>query len=194
MRQQHVQKFVAQGIAQPVSHRLCPCQRHNHSHSHCPHPASLCRGRARHACASGILMCKVQHQSNIKSRARPLFVLHRETGRLKDSKTLLRDLLYCIIVRTLFYLLRRTPWHCDLAVLRNQLKSYKNTRFIYCCVSFSVCAACILYVKKRNVFQHFCASSIAPNCQNGKSVFALPIRIWIRVGDWSRYRHANTQL
>lgn len=45
------------------------------------------RGRARHACASGILMCKVQQQSNIKSRARPLFVQHRETGRLGDWKT-----------------------------------------------------------------------------------------------------------
>lgn len=192
-----MQKFVAQGIAQPVSHRLCDS--HSHSHSHCPHPASLCRGRAgqgtarmreRHFNVQSAATVQHQEQSTPTFCAAPR---DWETGRLKDSKTLLRDLLYCIIVRTLFYLLRRTPWHCDLAVLRNQLKSYKNTRFIYCCVSFRVCAACILYVKKRNVFQHFCASSIAPNCQNGKSVFALPKRIWIRVGDWSRYRHASTQ-
>lgn len=132
--------------------------------------------------ARGILMCKVQHQHQHKSRARPLFA---QTQRLKDS-FLRFIILYNSPYAVLFIATHAkhcTPPIC-CAVLRNQLKSYKNTRLFIVAFLF----AYLLHVFCK-VFQHFLLLAALHQITKMAKAFLLcsakRIRIRIRVGDWS---------
>lgn len=99
--------------------------------------------RARHACARHFNAVQSTAPTSRAEHAHFLCLAMKdwETERLKDSFArfiILYNSSYAVLFITTHAM------HCDLAVLRNQLKSYKNTRFIYCCVSFRVFAACIL--------------------------------------------------
>lgn len=125
----------------------------------CPHPAPprRCLGtaRLRHACARHFNVQSAAPTSTT-SRAEHAHFLPRLNG----SKTLFWDLLYCIIARTLFYLLRRTPStaHHRSAAPCSEINWKAIKTLVYLLLRFFSRICCMYFVKYFNIF---CCS---PHC------------------------------